>query len=115
MYQREVSRKDPERVVGHCTCIALALRPALSVPYRVYAFINKYRTHEPVSLWLSVRQELENFCSDGTSEQALCTDALEWGYRVVAQRLPPTRVKKCTKSFGPFEVCQTRGSPSQPS
>ena len=92
-----VRGKDVEKLVGHCTFMALIRRPALAILSRVYPFINRHRDSTAVPLWASVRAELSTFASIipllraqldlPISDKVYCTDASEWGYGLVSQRL----------------------------
>ncbi|CAK0903612.1 unnamed protein product [Prorocentrum cordatum] len=54
---RKVSARDIEKVVGHCTFLALLSRTSLSIFRFVYTFIARHRDLGTVPLWDSVRWE----------------------------------------------------------
>ena len=86
---------DLEKLVGHCTFLALACRASLSVFSAVYVFITRHRGKPPVPLWPSVRQELVEFqgiiplivadLSMRPSDKVFCMDASMSGYGVVSK------------------------------
>ncbi|CAK0828904.1 unnamed protein product [Prorocentrum cordatum] len=101
---RRVSARDIEKVVGHCTFLALLSRTSLSIFQSVYTFIARHRDHGTVPLWDSVRWELEAFrnviplirCDFGApwSSKVMASDASFWGYGVVSRDLPPDTVQQ---------------------
>ena len=56
-----VSAAEVERLVGHCTVMALVCRESLAVFRATYVFINKTRGQVGLKLWRSVRAELQSF------------------------------------------------------
>ena len=58
---RVCSPADLEKIVGHCTFVALVRRESLSVFQHVYTFINKFRGLGAQPWWDSIRWELTVF------------------------------------------------------
>ncbi|CAK0855314.1 unnamed protein product [Prorocentrum cordatum] len=100
----QVSARDIEKVVGHCTFLALLSRTSLSIFRSVYTFIARHRDHGTVPLWESVRWELEAFRNviplirrdfgAPWSSKVMASDASFWGYGVVSRDLPPDKVQQ---------------------
>ncbi|CAK0795370.1 unnamed protein product, partial [Prorocentrum cordatum] len=101
---RQVSARDIEKVVGHCTFLALLSRTSLSIFRSVYTFIARHRDHGTAPLWESVRWELEAFRNviplirrdfgAPWSSKVMASDASFWGYGVVSRDLPPDIVQQ---------------------
>ncbi|CAK0890061.1 unnamed protein product, partial [Prorocentrum cordatum] len=101
---KKVSARDVEKVVGHCTFLALLSRTSLSIFRSVYTFIARHRDHGTVPLWESVRWELEAFRNviplirrdfgAPWSSKVMASDASFWGYGVVSRDLPPDKVQQ---------------------
>ncbi|CAK0894817.1 unnamed protein product, partial [Prorocentrum cordatum] len=101
---QKVSARDIEKVVGHCTFLALLSRTSLSIFRSVYTFIARHRDHGTVPLWESVRWELEAFRNviplirrdfgAPWSSKVMASDASFWGYGVVSRDLPPDIVQQ---------------------
>ncbi|CAK0812161.1 unnamed protein product [Prorocentrum cordatum] len=101
---KKVSARDIEKVVGHCTFLALLSRTSLSIFRSVYTFIARHRDHGTAPLWESVRWELEalrnviplirrDFGAPWSSK-VMASDASFWGYGVVSRDLPPDKVQQ---------------------
>ncbi|CAK0911498.1 unnamed protein product [Prorocentrum cordatum] len=92
-----VSPKEVERVLGHCTFVALLCREHLSIFRSVYTFIRRLGHCAAVPLWESVRWELSTFSSllclisrklqVSWSSKVMCTDASFWGFGLVCKDL----------------------------
>ncbi|CAK0903327.1 unnamed protein product [Prorocentrum cordatum] len=92
-----VSPKEVEKVLGHCTFVALLCREYLSIFRSVYAFIRRLGHCTAVPLWESVRWELNTFSSllclisrklqVSWSSKVMCTDASFWGFGLVCKDL----------------------------
>ncbi|CAK0799614.1 unnamed protein product, partial [Prorocentrum cordatum] len=88
---------DVEKVLGHCTFVALLCREPLSIFNSVYSFVRRLRHCTGVPLWESVRWELSTFSSllgmisrnlsmlVAWSPTAMCSDASFWGFGLVSK------------------------------
>ena len=83
----QLSGKEVEILVGHCTWIGLLRRESLSIFSSVYAFIKRFKKSRGVP-WFSVRRELTQFSALlpllvpewdlEWSPQVVCTDSSEF-------------------------------------
>ncbi|CAK0906231.1 unnamed protein product, partial [Prorocentrum cordatum] len=90
-----VDPRDVEKVLGHCTFVALLCREHLSIFNSVYSFVRRLRRCAAVSLWESVRWELNAFSSllgmisrsmlVAWSRAVMCSDASFWGFGLVSK------------------------------
>eukprot|EP00929_Paragymnodinium_shiwhaense_P052284 TRINITY_DN261_c0_g1_i1.p1 TRINITY_DN261_c0_g1~~TRINITY_DN261_c0_g1_i1.p1 ORF type:complete len:1369 (+),score=112.09 TRINITY_DN261_c0_g1_i1:1521-5627(+) len=103
LQRRTIAAADVEKILGHCTFVALVRRESLAVFRAIYAFVSRHRADGPVRLWSSVRRELEAFrgllpllwvnLRAPWSSRVVCTDASPWGYGCVQMRADEGAVK----------------------
>ncbi|CAK0898367.1 unnamed protein product [Prorocentrum cordatum] len=90
-----VGPRDVDKVLGHCTFVALLCREHLTIFNSVYSFVRRLRHCTAVPLWESVRWELNTFSSllgmisrsmlVDWSPTVMCSDASFWGFGLVSK------------------------------
>ena len=103
------SSEEIEKIVGHCTFMGLACRPALAVFSSSYVFIARHGGSGSASLWPSVRRELIEFqgiiplisanLASEPSDKVFCMDASMAGYGVVSKQSSGSKPNNVNSSF----------------